>query len=274
MSAYLTQRKIITDTGLAVSALGLGTVKLGRDQGVKYPDAFKIPDDAQALNLLAQAWDLGINLIDTAPAYGHSEQRLGQLLPKLNKDWVIATKVGETFDADSGESHYNFTAEFIQQSIQQSLNNLRRDVLDIVLIHSDGNDRHIIQHEGALEVLNDLKQQGLIRATGMSTKTVEGGILALQQSDIAMVMHNVGYQDEQAVLDQATADNKAIFIKKAFGSGHLVHGDADIDHSGIDPIQANFDIIYQNPAVASIIVGTITPKHLIDNVNKAIKALS
>lgn len=275
MSAYLTQRKIITDTGLAVSALGLGTVKLGRDQGVKYPDAFKIPDDAQALNLLAQAWDLGINLIDTAPAYGHSEQRLGQLLPKLNKDWVIATKVGETFDTDSGESHYNFTAEFIQQSIQQSLNNLRRDVLDIVLIHSDGNDRHIIQHEGALEVLNDLKQQGLIRATGMSTKTVEGGILALQQSDIAMVMHNVGYQDEQAVLDQATADNKAIFIKKAFGSGHLVHGDADIDHSGIiDPIQANFDIIYQNPAVASIIVGTITPKHLIDNVNKAIKALS
>jgi aryl-alcohol dehydrogenase-like predicted oxidoreductase len=275
MSAYLTQRKIITDTGLAVSALGLGTVKLGRDQGVKYPDAFKIPDDAQALNLLAQAWDLGINLIDTAPAYGHSEQRLGQLLPKRNKDWVIATKVGETFDTDSGESHYNFTAEFIQQSIQQSLKNLRRDVLDIVLIHSDGNDRHIIQHEGALEVLNDLKQQGLIRATGMSTKTVEGGILALQQSDIAMVMHNVGYQDEQAVLDQATADNKAIFIKKAFGSGHLVHGDADIDHSGIiDPIQANFDIIYQNPAVASIIVGTITPKHLIDNVNKAIKALS
>jgi aryl-alcohol dehydrogenase-like predicted oxidoreductase len=274
MSAYLTQRKIITDTGLAVSALGLGTVKLGRDKGVKYPDAFKIPDDAQALNLLAQAWDLGINLIDTAPAYGHSEQRLGQLLPKLNKDWVIATKVGEMFDADSGESHYNFTAEFIQQSIQQSLKNLRRDVLDIVLIHSDGNDRHIIQHEGALEVLNDLKQQGLIRATGMSTKTVEGGILALQQSDIAMVMHNVGYQDEQAVLDQATADNKAIFIKKAFGSGHLVHGDADIDHSGIDPIQANFDIIYQNPAVASIIVGTITPKHLIDNVNKAIKALS
>jgi aryl-alcohol dehydrogenase-like predicted oxidoreductase len=269
MSAYLTQRKIITDTGLAVSPLGLGTVKLGRDKGVKYPNAFNIPDDAQALDLLTQAWDLGINLIDTAPAYGHSEQRLGQLLPKLNKDWIIATKVGETFDAALGTSHYNFTAEFITQSIQQSLKNLRRDVLDIVLIHSDGNDQHIIQHEGALEVLNDLKHQGLIRATGMSTKTVEGGLLTLQQSDIAMVMHNLDYQDDQAVLDQAAADNKAIFIKKALGSGHLVR-----DNSGLDPIQANFNTIYQNPAVTSIIVGTITPKHLIDNVNKANKALS
>lgn len=269
MSPYLTQQKPITDTGIAVSPLGLGTVKLGRNKGVKYPDAFKIPSDTQALNLLAQAWDLGINLIDTAPAYGQSEQRLGRLLPKLNQDWILATKVGETFDADSGDSHYNFTAEFIRQSVQQSLKNLRRDVLDIVLIHSNGNDQHIIQHEGALEVLNDLKQQGLIRATGMSTKTVEGGLLTLQQSDIAMVMHNLDYQDEQAVLDQAAADHKAVFIKKALGSGHLVH-----DNAETDPIQANFDTIYQNPAVASIIIGTITPKHLIDNVNKAIKALS
>ena len=68
MSASLTQRKIITDTGLAVSPLGLGTVKLGRDKGVKYPSAFTIPDDKQALDLLSQAWDLGINLIDSAPA--------------------------------------------------------------------------------------------------------------------------------------------------------------------------------------------------------------
>lgn len=271
MSPYLTQRKIITDTGLAVSPLGLGTVKLGRNKGVKYPDAFKIPDDTQVLNLLTQAWDLGINLIDTAPAYGNSEQRLGKLLPILHKDWVIATKVGETFDADSGESNYNFTPEFITNSIKQSLKNLRRDVLDIVLIHSDGNDQQIIEQFGALEVLNDLKQQGLIRATGMSTKTVEGGLLTLQQSDIAMVMHNLDYQDEQAVLDQAAADDKAIFIKKALGSGHLVHADSERDP---DPIQVNFDTIYQNSAVASIIVGTITPKHLIDNVNKAIKALS
>ena len=85
-------------TGLRVSPLGLGTVKLGRDQGVKYPQQFRIPDDAQALALLNQARDLGINLIDTAPAYGNSEQRLGPLLRGQRQDWVIVSKVGEEFD--------------------------------------------------------------------------------------------------------------------------------------------------------------------------------
>ena len=268
MKEYLTRRKIIAETGLAVSPLGLGTVKLGRTAGVKYPDSFKIPDDVQTLKLLSEASDLGINLIDTAPSYGNSEQRLGQLLPKLNREWVIATKVGELFNADLAQSHYNFTAEFIKQSVVQSLKNLRRDVLDIVLIHSDGNDQHIIQHLGVLEILNDLKQQGLIRATGMSTKTVNGGLLAIQQSDIAMVMHNSGYQDEQAVLDQAATSNKAVFIKKALNSGHLASSS-----SVADPVQASFDTIYQNPAVTSIVIGTITPSHLTSNVSKAVKAL-
>ena len=268
MKEYLTRRKIIAETGLAVSPLGLGTVKLGRTAGVKYPDSFKIPDDVQTLKLLSEASDLGINLIDTAPSYGNSEQRLGQLLPKLNREWVIATKVGELFNADIAQSHYNFTAEFIKQSVVQSLKNLRRDVLDIVLIHSDGNDQHIIQHLGVLEILNDLKQQGLIRATGMSTKTVNGGLLAIQQSDIAMVMHNSGYQDEQAVLDQAATSNKAVFIKKALNSGHLASSS-----SVTDPVQASFDSIYQNPAVTSIVIGTITLSHLTSNVSKAVKAL-
>ena len=268
MKEYLTRRKNIAETGLAVSPLGLGTVKLGRTAGVKYPDSFKIPDDVQTLKLLSEASELGINLIDTAPSYGNSEQRLGQLLPKLNREWVIATKVGELFNADLAQSHYNFTAEFIKQSVVQSLKNLRRDVLDIVLIHSDGNDQHIIQHLGVLEILNDLKQQGLIRATGMSTKTVNGGLLAIQQSDIAMVMHNSGYQDEQAVLDQAATSNKAVFIKKALNSGHLASSS-----SVTDPVQASFDTIYQNPAVTSIVIGTITPSHLTSNVSKAVKAL-
>ena len=268
MSEYLTRRKNIAETGLAVSPLGLGTVKLGRTAGVKYPGSFKIPDDVQTLKLLSQASELGINLIDTAPAYGNSEQRLGQLLPKLNREWVIATKVGELFNADLAQSHYNYTAEFIKQSVEQSLKNLRREVLDIVLIHSDGNDQHIIEHLGVLEILNDLKQQGLIRATGMSTKTVAGGLLSLQQSDIAMVMHNSGYQDEQAVLDQAATSNKAIFIKKALNSGHLASSS-----SVTDSVQASFDTIYQNPAVTSIVIGTITPSHLTSNVSKAVKAL-
>lgn len=85
-------KKLIAGTDIEVSMLGLGTVKLGRNKGVKYPTSFTIPDDEAALKLLEQAWELGINLIDTAPAYGNSEQRLGELLPQLPHDFVICSK--------------------------------------------------------------------------------------------------------------------------------------------------------------------------------------
>ncbi len=84
-------------TSLSVSPLGLGTVKFGRNVGVKYPQPFDLPSDQEALTLLATAWDLGINLLDTAPAYGVSEERLGRLLQHCRRDWVIVTKVGEEF---------------------------------------------------------------------------------------------------------------------------------------------------------------------------------
>jgi aryl-alcohol dehydrogenase-like predicted oxidoreductase len=260
-------KKMIPGTQLDVSVLGLGTVKLGRDKGVKYPEAFTIPDDEAALALLQQAWDLGINLIDTAPAYGNSEQRLGELLPQLPHDWIICSKAGEQFDANSGESHFDFSPDAIIRSVEQSLQRLNREVIDIVLIHSDGNDVPIIEQHRALVTLNELKQQGLIAATGISSKTVDGGLLGLQQSDIVMVTHNLAYQDEQIVIDTAKQLNKAIFIKKAFASGHLPA------NSTKDSVSASFEMIFANPAVASVVVGTINPVHLADNVAKAIQAI-
>ncbi|HHO58771.1 MAG TPA: aldo/keto reductase, partial [Thiotrichales bacterium] len=62
-------------TGIDVSVLGLGTVKIGRNEQVKYPEGFEIPDDRAVAGLFEQARSLGINFIDTAPAYGSSEQR-------------------------------------------------------------------------------------------------------------------------------------------------------------------------------------------------------
>lgn len=259
-------KKNIPGTQLDVSVLGLGTVKLGRDKGVKYPESFTIPDDQTTLALLQQAWELGINLIDTAPAYGNSEQRLGKLLPQLPHDWIICSKAGEQFDAETGESHFDFSRDAIIKSVERSLQRLNREVIDIVLIHSDGNDVPVIEYYRALETLNELKQQGLIAATGISSKTVEGGLLGLQQSDIVMVTHNLAYQDEQIVIDTANQLNKAIFIKKAFASGHLPV------NATKDSVTASLEMIFANPAIASVVIGTINPAHLADNVVKAIRA--
>lgn len=246
-------------TGLSVSPLGLGTVKLGRDQGVKYPSGFRIPDDRAAGELLAQARALGINLIDTAPAYGVSEQRLGPLLRGQRHDWVICSKVGEEFDA--GASHFDFSAAHTRFSVERSLQRLETDYLDLLLVHSDGNDLAVLDGEVYAE-LEHLKEAGLIRAFGFSGKTVAGGLKALERGDCAMVTYNLNEQGERAVLDYASAHGKGILIKKALASGHAVL-------SGEDPVRASFELVFAHPAVSSVIVGTINPLHLAHNVATA-----
>ena len=261
-------KRLVAGTGIELSPLGFGTVKLGRNQGVKYPSGFTIPDDQQALDLLNLARDLGINLLDTAPAYGNSEERLGQLFAKykgLRDQWVICSKVGEEFE--NGESRFDFTPEHIRFSVERSLKRLNTDVIEMMLVHSSGDDVNIIEQSGCLDVLADLKKEGKILASGMSTKTVEGGILALRHSDIAMVTYNLNEQGEKPVLDYALEHNKGILIKKALASGH-----ACLD--GDDPVYESMKLVFSHPAVSSAIIGTINPVHLRQNTETCAKVLS
>ena len=122
-------KRALGSTGLDVSVLGLGTVKIGRNQQVKYPSEFELPDDKSVVELFELAQSLGINFIDTAPAYGSSEQRLGKLLPDRH-DWVIMTKVGEIFEGT--ESRFDFSFDYTIKSVEKSLKTLKRDVLDVV----------------------------------------------------------------------------------------------------------------------------------------------
>jgi aryl-alcohol dehydrogenase-like predicted oxidoreductase len=249
--------RALGSTGIHVSVLGLGTVKIGRNQQVKYPQAFDLPDDATVRDLFSMARELGINFIDTAPAYGSSEQRLGELLPARN-DWVVMTKVGEIFE--HGESRFDFTAAYTRASVERSLTRLKRDVLDIVLVHSDGDDMRIIHQEGALEALDKLKQNGLIKAFGMSTKTVAGGLWIVEHCDVVMATCNLSYNEEADVLALAKKLNKGVVVKKGLQSGH-----ADTASGGGGVEQSIAHVLSQD-GVSSMIVGTINKKHLADNI--------
>lgn len=252
------EKRAIGNTDILVSLIGLGTVKFGRNQNVKYPHTFELPLDKDLANLLAHAQSLGINLLDTAPAYGLSEERLGKLLKDQRHEWIVCSKAGEEFE--NGSSYYNFSAKHIRKSIERSLKRLNTDYLDMVLIHSDGNDESLINQEKVLEILSAFKQAGWIRAFGMSTKTVAGGILALDHSDLAMVTFNPTAEEERTVIRHAEKNNKGILIKKALASGHIAHN----NHQ--DTVQQAFDFILQEKGVSSIIVGTINPQHLEQNV--------
>lgn len=266
MTQGLLQTRPLGSTGLNVSCLGLGTVKIGRNEGVKYPAGFELPDDQEVRQILALARELGINLIDTAPAYGYSEERLGKLLPNRH-DWVICSKVGEEF-AD-GKSFFDFSGKHVRRSIERSLKRLRTDYLDTVLVHSDGNDEAIIRSTDCLEVLHRCREEGLIRSFGLSTKTVDGGKLAVQESDVVMVTYNTGATADAEVIDLALAQGKGVLIKKALNSGHALAANAA---ASANPVQANMNFIFARPGVSAVIVGTINPVHLRENVRAAIAA--
>ncbi|TXT24440.1 MAG: aldo/keto reductase, partial [Planctomycetota bacterium] len=96
------QLRPLGKTELLVSPLGFGAFKIGRNEKVKYPQPYDLPDDTAVERLLNGVLDAGINLIDTAPAYGISEERIGKFLSQRRGEFVLSTKVGERFT--NGES--------------------------------------------------------------------------------------------------------------------------------------------------------------------------
>ncbi|MDA0788373.1 MAG: aldo/keto reductase [Proteobacteria bacterium] len=241
---------------MSVSPLGLGTVKFGRNTDVKYPSAFDLPETDELASLLALASDLGINLLDTAPAYGSSETRLGELIRGSRSDWILSTKVGEIYD---GTSRWDFSAQATITSIETSLRRLKTDYLDIVLIHCPDEDVRALRDTEVVETLVHLRQAGSIRAIGASTKTVEAGLYALEILDVVMV--SLQPDDQLAVISRAEALHKPVLVKKALGSGYSSDVTGDLQRA------------LSIPAVSSVIVGTISEDHLKSNVRAALKAI-
>ncbi|MCK5262552.1 MAG: aldo/keto reductase, partial [Gammaproteobacteria bacterium] len=171
------------------------------------------------------------------------------------------TKVGEIFE--NGQSHFDFSANHTRESVENSLRKLRRDYIDVVLVHSNGDDMNIIHQQEALAELDRLKQKGLIRAFGMSTKTVEGGLWVVEHCDVVMATCNLEYNEDQPVLDRARELNKGVVVKKGLLSGHAKVA------AGGSGIERSFEHVLRQPAVSSMIVGTINTHHLRNNIEIA-----
>lgn len=259
VGGYPMELRPLGRTGIRVSVLGLGTVKLGRSSGVKYPTPVIIPDDDAARDLLHAAAEVGINLIDTAPAYGTSEERLGRLLPGARDRWVICTKAGEEFDG--GISRFDFTRGAIIASAERSVQRLNAGHLDILLLHSDGVVEHDLENSGALDALVTLKQRGIVRCFGVSTKTLEGALAAIAVCDVVMLTLNPEATADLPAIHAARERGVGVLVKKALASGRLGLG---LDHAGDSDgaLRALLGFAAGVVGVSSVIVGTTSAVNL------------
>ena len=243
-------RRPLGNTGIEVSPLGLGTVKFGRHTGADYPRPVELPSDARIADLLATAQREGINLLDTAPAYGSSEARIGEAIEGHRDDWILCTKAGEEFDGSA--SHYDFSEDAILKSVDRTLVRLRTDIVDILLLHSDGRRVVEIERAGAFRALTKLKREGTVRAVGFSGKSTRDAKAAMPRSDVLMcAIHNT-YRDEVCIASEAADLGVGILVKKPLARGF---------EGGSETIAETADLV----GVTSVVVGTLSADHLAAN---------
>jgi aryl-alcohol dehydrogenase-like predicted oxidoreductase len=263
-------KRALGQSGVKLSPIALGTVKFGRNQGVKYPKEFDLPSDDELAALLNSAKIHGITTLDTATAYGFSEKRLGFLLNNQRHDFQIISKAGEHYDMAKNHSHYDYSIKRLRAQLENSLRVLNTDYLDCWLLHSDGNDEANL-NDDVLLLLQKVKQEGLVRSVGASTKTVAGGNIALEELDCVMMTASLNYHDEDALFAKALQLNKGILLKKILDSGWALNQEGG---EKMQTMVATYQHLFKQQASCAAVIGTLTEEHLMQNLHAFIKANS
>ena len=148
------QYRTLGRTGIQVSPYALGTLMFATTMG---------NDPADSARIIHKALDAGINVVDTADAYGDSEEVVGKALEGRRDDVVLATKFGRPIGQDP--NHQGASRRWIVAAVEGSLRRLRTDHIDLYQLHRPDPDTDI---EETLAALTDLIRSGKVRAIGAS----------------------------------------------------------------------------------------------------------
>ncbi|WP_216894747.1 aldo/keto reductase [Nocardia alni] len=158
-------------TGIQVSPYALGALMFATTMG-------NTPEDSA--RIIHKALDAGINMIDTADAYGDSEEVVGKALEGRRDEVVLATKFGRP---TGGLNHQGASRRWIITAVENSLRRLRTDYIDLYQLHVPDPHTDI---EETLSALTDLIRTGKVRAIGAShtpaSDIVEAQWIAKQRS--------------------------------------------------------------------------------------------
>jgi aryl-alcohol dehydrogenase-like predicted oxidoreductase len=277
-------------TGVSVTQLGYGAMEL-RGGG---PLGRKL-EDADVERLLNAVLDAGINMIDTSPDYGGSEEHIGRWLAHRRDEFFLASKcgcaVGEAAQGGGFREH-SFTRENIRAGVEQSLRRMNTDHLDLVQFHVSPS-RDVLEENDAVAELEALRDEGKVRFLGMSgTLPHLADHIAMGVFDAFQIPYSaVEREHEQAISDAAAA-----------GAGTIIRGGvarglpepapglpdqyraamqarrerfAAIDITDLvgdgSPMEFMLRFTISHPDLNTTIVGTSNPDHLTANIAAASK---
>ena len=217
--------RMLGKTGFEVSEVGFGAWGIGGDW-------WKGSSDDEALAALGQAIDLGVTFVDTAMGYGagHSERLIGRALRGRSERVHVGTKVrpmNYNFSPKPGDSFTEaFSAQWIIDSTEQSLQNLDQETLDMQMMHVWLDEWAAF--DGWKEAVVRLKEQGKIRAFGLSLvfpfteAHLPREAIATGLIDACEVVYNIYQQEpQQALFPLAQRNNVGIIARCPFDEGSL-----------------------------------------------------
>src|SRR5216684_7651137 len=268
---------------LEVTTLGYGAMELrGAPSGPEVSDH----DAEQMLNAVL---DAGINFIDTSIDYGRSEELIGRFIAHRRSEYFLASKCGCVPNAPMGAEHIH-TADNIRTGVENSLRRMKTDYLDLVQFHRSITRREFEEH-GALAAALALKQEGKVRAIGVSgtlpnlVEQIEMGVF-----DAFQIPYSALQREHEELISRAAAARAGIIIRGGVARGaptdwgrtyYMLPGatmrelweKARLDEllNGMNRLEFTLRFTLSNPDLDTTIVGTRDLGHLRDNIAAALK---
>ena len=280
-------RRTLGGTGADVTILSYGAMELrGGPRGPEIAD-----EDAG--RLLNAVLDGGINLIDTSPDYGRSEELIGTYLGHRRDEFFLASKCGcplELPAATPPPYPHDYSPGNVRADVEQSLRRLRTDHLDLVQVHMSPSQATLEQNH-TIETLKDLQAEGKVRFTGMS------GILPNLPDHVAMgvfdafqIPYSALQRDHEELITRAAAAGAGTLIRGGAARGAASEdknwqtrplgqdpgvGQRNWEASGLAELLSeagltNMEFVLRftlsHPGLSTTIVGTSNPAHLASNI--------
>ena len=277
-------RQTLGRTGVEVTTLGYGAMEL---RGV--PAGPPITDD-QAAQVLNAVLDAGINIIDTSPDYGRSEELIGECIAHRRGEYFLASKCGCVPGAGMGTEHIH-TAENVRAGVEQSLRRMKTDHLDLVQFHRSLTQREY-EAEGALQALLELQREGKVRFIGVSgTLPHLDEQIAMGVFDAFQIPYSALQREHEEVIARASAAGAGIIIRGGAARGaptdwegrpyYMLPGSIPRDRweqarlddllDGMDRMTFTLRFTLSNPDLDTTIVGTRDASHLQANIDAAMQ---
>ncbi len=286
---------VLGRTGLTVTKLAYGAMEL---RGNRAGGVGREVTDDQAGVILNAVLDSGINLIDTSPDYGPSEEMIGRHISARRDEFILTSKCGCPVSADGEEvpahAAHVFTRANVRAGVEQSLRRMKTDRIDVVQFHISPS-RAELEANDSVEELRTLQKEGKVRFIGMSgTPPHLADQIAWGVFDVFQIPYSALERDNEAAISAAAASGAGTLIRGGVSKGIASGGEAVLNRipergranfagrldlwnaAGLDDIldgltRQEFMLRFtlSHPGMTTTIVGTANPDHLAANVATA-----